>query len=323
MDCKEEDLEQQNMRRLAVIAVAFSTVAVIATVITLPAMHIYVQSLHSHVINEVDYCKSRSRNMLVEMSGLQLANVRRFKREWMFGRWVPTVEPSNNHQEHEDAVINVEWNSCCTCNQGAAGPPGPEGDEGDNGKDGMNGKDGKNGVDAHAKPPLHADLCIICPPGRPGPPGNMGPKGPPGPKGTPGDPPKDGINGEMGTTGQPGAIGRPGRTGPPGTRGSPGRIIYMTGPQGPPGPQGLQGSPGPKGIPGPDGQSFPGPPGLPGDAGQPGPEGRPGKIGQRGVLGEPGELGTCNHCPMPRILHLDSGSTIYRLILAPRTPSGF
>lgn len=55
--CGKEDLEQQHLRRLAVIAVAFSTVAVIAAVITLPALHSYVQSLHSHISDETEYCK--------------------------------------------------------------------------------------------------------------------------------------------------------------------------------------------------------------------------------------------------------------------------
>lgn len=44
---------------------------------------------------------------------------------------------------------------------------------------------------------MHEDLCLICPPGRPGTIGHMGSKGPPGPKGTPGDAPKDGVRGEM------------------------------------------------------------------------------------------------------------------------------
>ncbi|KAL3995019.1 Collagen triple helix repeat (20 copies) family protein [Acanthocheilonema viteae] len=298
----KENLEQQHLRRLAVVAVAFSTLAVIAAVITLPALHSYVQSLHSHINDETEYCKSRSRNMLAEMSRLQLASVRRLKREWMFGHWMPTSEKSKQKYEYTTAdVINTELNTCCTCNQGPAGPVGPEGDPGNDGKDGVDGKDGKNGADSHLKPALHADTCLICPPGRPGISGNMGPKGPPGPKGTPGDPPKDGVHGETGTPGQPGAIGRPGRVGPPGTRGAPGRIIYMTGPQGPPGLQGPQGPVGPKGIPGPDGQSFPGPPGLPGEAGQPGPEGQRGKMGEHGALGEPGESGTCKHCPTPRM----------------------
>uniref|UniRef100_A0A0R3RWP3 Col_cuticle_N domain-containing protein n=1 Tax=Elaeophora elaphi TaxID=1147741 RepID=A0A0R3RWP3_9BILA len=219
--CDKEDLEQQHLRRLAVVAVAFSTVAVIAAVITLPALHSYVQSLHSHISDETGYCKarlrvniprtprarktshSRSRNMLAEMSGLQLArSVRRLKREWMFGHWVPNAEKSKQEYGHASvaaaaaAVINAELNVCCTCNQGPAGPAGPEGDPGNDGKDGINGIDGKNGIDGHLKPAVHADLCLICPPGRPGVSGNMGPKGPPGPKGTPGDPPKDGVHGE-------------------------------------------------------------------------------------------------------------------------------
>lgn len=62
--------------------------------------------------------QSRSRNMLAEMSGLQLASVRRLKREWLFGHWAPTAENSKQEYEHNTAdVINAELNVCCTCNQ--------------------------------------------------------------------------------------------------------------------------------------------------------------------------------------------------------------
>lgn len=302
---REEDVDYQRyVRRLAFFGVAFSTVAITVAVITLPALHSYVQSLHSHIIDETEYCKSRSRSMLTEMFGLQMANARRPKREWKFGNWVPLAgKPSKlQYGGATAAVMEGELNDvCCTCNQGPAGLPGPEGNPGNDGKDGISGKDGRNGADAQLKPAPHAELCIICPPGRPGAPGNMGPKGLPGLKGTPGDPAKDGVKGELGISGQPGATGRPGRVGLPGTRGSPGRVIYMAGPQGLPGSQGPQGPPGPKGTPGPEGQSFPGPPGVPGEPGQPGPEGQPGKTGPNGVPGEPGERGTCRHCPTPRI----------------------
>lgn len=61
--CEKDDLEQQHLRRLTVLAVSFSTVAVIAAAITLPALHSYVQSLQTHIADQTDYCKVRKFNI--------------------------------------------------------------------------------------------------------------------------------------------------------------------------------------------------------------------------------------------------------------------
>ncbi len=45
------------MRRVAFVAVVVSTVAVIASVITLPMVYGYVQGLQSHMMAETDFCK--------------------------------------------------------------------------------------------------------------------------------------------------------------------------------------------------------------------------------------------------------------------------
>lgn len=59
---KETDQHRQ-MRRIAFAAVVVSTVAVIASVVTLPMLYNYVQSFQSHLMVETDYCKTRSRDM--------------------------------------------------------------------------------------------------------------------------------------------------------------------------------------------------------------------------------------------------------------------
>lgn len=59
---KETD-EHRQMRRIAFVAVVVSTVAVIASVVTLPMLYNYVQSFQSHLMVETDYCKARSRDM--------------------------------------------------------------------------------------------------------------------------------------------------------------------------------------------------------------------------------------------------------------------
>jgi len=53
----KETEEHRQMRRIAFVAVVVSTVAVIASVITLPMLYNYVQSFQSHLMVETDYCK--------------------------------------------------------------------------------------------------------------------------------------------------------------------------------------------------------------------------------------------------------------------------
>lgn len=56
MDVKDTP-EHRQMRRIAFVAVVLSTVAVIASVVTLPMLYNYVQSFQSHLMVETDYCK--------------------------------------------------------------------------------------------------------------------------------------------------------------------------------------------------------------------------------------------------------------------------
>uniref|UniRef100_A0A915LQS5 Nematode cuticle collagen N-terminal domain-containing protein n=2 Tax=Meloidogyne incognita group TaxID=654580 RepID=A0A915LQS5_MELJA len=324
--CLKETDEHRQMRRIAFVAVVVSTVAVIASVVTLPMLYSYVQSFQSHLIVEIDHCKAKSRDMWLEMTALQIGkgHVNRVKRGWLFGQWVPEngyepaqTGPSNTVQSaisqgpsgatygqgaagYQPVVAPEPAPVCCTCHQGPPGPIGPEGEPGPDGEDGPNGKDGTSGKDAQILPAPLEPPCIICPPGPAGPQGPAGAKGPPGPKGSPGEPPKDGVPGEQGMAGQHGPPGRPGREGPRGAPGSPGRLIPVPGPQGPAGPPGVVGPPGAPGAAGPPGQSFEGPPGPPGEPGRPGREGRPGGPGPAGPPGQDGEKGSCEHCPEPR-----------------------
>ena len=76
--------ELRRMRRVAFLAVVVSTVAVVASVVSLPMVYNYVQGLQSHMMSEVDFCKSRSRDMWVEMYALQTTKgTGREKRAWL------------------------------------------------------------------------------------------------------------------------------------------------------------------------------------------------------------------------------------------------
>lgn len=86
---KEADDEHRRMRRVAFFAVVVSTVAVMASIFTLPLVYSFVQSLQSHMMSELDFCKTRSRDMWVEIFSIQSSkSVSRERREWLFGQWV-------------------------------------------------------------------------------------------------------------------------------------------------------------------------------------------------------------------------------------------
>lgn len=54
---KGESDEQKRMRRIAFCAVVVSTVAVVSVVVALPMVYSYVQSIHSHMMLEFDFCR--------------------------------------------------------------------------------------------------------------------------------------------------------------------------------------------------------------------------------------------------------------------------
>lgn len=57
MDHSKETDEHRYMRKVAFCAVVVSTVAVMSSVVTLPMVYSYVQSLQSHMMAEVEFCK--------------------------------------------------------------------------------------------------------------------------------------------------------------------------------------------------------------------------------------------------------------------------
>ncbi|VDD85169.1 unnamed protein product, partial [Enterobius vermicularis] len=186
MELKESD-EHRQMRRVAFVAVVVSTAAVIASIVTLPMLYNYVQSFQSHLIIETDYCKSRARDMWLEMTALQAgkrAAASRMKRGWLFGQWVPEKASSGGYggdgntyvpaSSYAPAVVADVEQSCCTCNQVSCfkklirnlrltfafieilfcfkyltfqGPAGPPGPDGEPGEDGKDGEDGSDGRD--------------------------------------------------------------------------------------------------------------------------------------------------------------------------------
>nr|CDJ93607.1 Nematode cuticle collagen and Collagen triple helix repeat domain containing protein [Haemonchus contortus] len=286
----EESEESKRLRKVTFIAVLISTSAVLSSVVSLPLIYNYVQTMQTHMSGELDHCRAKTRDLWVEVFAAQDSlNIHhgkrdsetseaRFRREWSFGRWVEqkqrdeSPDPSELDSKPDDygqaKPLGVKRAStCCTCQQGPPGPPGPPGKDGRDGMDGPPGRNGEPGRSGVVLPPLDAppEPCIICPVGQPGPPGPAGPKGLPGPKGAPGHAGTPGMRGEPGIIGPHGPTGRPGRPGPKGPRGEPGKLITVAGPNGPPGLPGKIGAVGQKGKKGIAGKpGARGPPGLPG-----------------------------------------------------------
>ncbi|KRZ07468.1 Collagen alpha-5(VI) chain [Trichinella zimbabwensis] len=204
---------RRSLRPVAFCAVAFSTVAVLSCVITLPLMYNYVQNVQTIMQDEVDFCKARSKDMWKEMVQLHALSINKAPKLAAASR-LPLFLSRAKRQYGSIPSINPP---CQKCPPGPVGPPGPPGPKG---LPGPQGDPGEPGVD--------------------GTPGRPGPQGPPGPPGIPGEP------GEKGPPGEPGKVIN---TAPPGPPGSPG----LPGPRGPPGPPGRDGTAGAHGPPGPPG----------------------------------------------------------------------
>uniref|UniRef100_A0A914GTN4 Uncharacterized protein n=1 Tax=Globodera rostochiensis TaxID=31243 RepID=A0A914GTN4_GLORO len=160
LDANGESEEHRQLRRVAFFSIVISTAA-------------------SHLVQETDFCKTRSRDMWTEMSILhQFSNGgseqhSRGKRQY--------GQPAAGYQP---VVAAAAPEQCCPCQQGPPGPSGPSGEDGHLGPDGKDGQDGIDGRDGQVlKSAIPHEPCIICPPGPAGNQGAPGQKGPRGPKG--------------------------------------------------------------------------------------------------------------------------------------------
>lgn len=296
--------ERRSLRTTAFCAVAFSTVAITACMLTFPMVFHYVQTLEAEVQSELDYCRSRSRDMWKEVAEIHGA-AEHGSAEGLANAltMIKTADPIMDIGPLRKKRQSYVEGACCTCHQGSAGAPGVAGVDGVDGFPGDDGAPGEPGRPAE----LNYNPLDLIPPqcpceADPGPQGNAGTKGPTGPPGSPGP---DGENGQPGPAGPPGPQGPPGppgSAGQPGPNGPPGTTVDEVGPPGQPGAPGSPGRPGQPGSAGDPGVAgAPGPQGEPGGPGNNGAPGADGNPGADGAPGEPGPKGSCEQCPPPRL----------------------
>ncbi|VDK86208.1 unnamed protein product [Litomosoides sigmodontis] len=312
------ELEQANRyRKIAFFGVIISTIATICSIIIIPLLYCYIQTIQASLTDEIEFCQQRSRYMWKEYAHIEkMLNVKR-QYSWRsrrqanyyyyppisnFGRTTYATSPYGNLSPYSYGNLDVvsvtsaprnEFDvyrnyECCSCGIGEAGEAGPPGPPGDPGIAGLPGNNGLRGPDApEGLDYRYQEWCFDCPPAPAGPPGLQGPKGPPGRPGMRGDDGPTGADGLTGFPGEPGKRGNRGSPGLTGKTGNPGVIREVFSTKGEPGPPGLPGPPGPDGYSGDDGRrGSPGPPGLPGEEGPPGLPGRPGEPGFDGPTGQ-------------------------------------
>uniref|UniRef100_A0A915ERM3 Nematode cuticle collagen N-terminal domain-containing protein n=1 Tax=Ditylenchus dipsaci TaxID=166011 RepID=A0A915ERM3_9BILA len=316
---KKPERQRQSLKPVAFAATVFSTMAITSCLITFPLILHYIQTLESNVQLDLDFCKSRARDMWKEMfeirtngrkasaDALRMANMmvlnaahRLEKRDTISDFWNRRL---HDMQLRDDPVgeagygggakteagygsptptkqpQEVYGNSKETYGGGAAKTEAPAANYGNP----SYGETAGKRTDQFVETPSTG--CCTC---------QRGPPGPPGPRG------RDGLRGLDGEHGPLGAQGPPSPPGPepaslfpvqcPVRHLQANQVPRTSGPDGPVGPPGDSGDDGKSGEQGPRG-----PPGLPGQAGQPGRPGPPGEPGsyktEIGPAGRPGAPG--------------------------------
>ncbi|CAG9529733.1 unnamed protein product [Cercopithifilaria johnstoni] len=61
----------QHFRRVAFIAVALSTVTMLCCIIFMPVSYQYVQKVQSSILNDMEFCKSRNRDLWTTIRSVQ------------------------------------------------------------------------------------------------------------------------------------------------------------------------------------------------------------------------------------------------------------
>uniref|UniRef100_A0A915DSQ6 Nematode cuticle collagen N-terminal domain-containing protein n=1 Tax=Ditylenchus dipsaci TaxID=166011 RepID=A0A915DSQ6_9BILA len=296
----EQDL--RHFRRVAFVAVALSTVTMLACVVLLPISYQYIQRVQSSITSDIEFCRSRNRDLWSEVVTVQHGkgqhnHAERLKRStgesrngrWLFGHFIQNNDGARqdsafaSHSQFSREIRRQQPYGGTAPEAAASGAAGygggadsgaaptspaqtskaPAGAGADGGAGpGYGPTGGSSGKDAGAAGGKEDDCCAC----------QIGPPGPPG------EPGHDGIDGK---DGKAGTDGQPGQDSPAVSSNTP---CVRDCPPGPAGPPGSPGDKGPKGYPGEQGE-----PGSPGKPGPKGPAGKQGPLGPQGLPGRPGD----------------------------------
>jgi Nematode cuticle collagen N-terminal domain len=215
---KYRQREADTLRRVAFFGVAFSTIATLLAVISVPMLYSYMQHVQSLMQHEVDFCKLRTGNIWREVSRAQVlshVNPRQPRQAGYTTGGSSSHAPAGIH-----SPLGPGW--VCFYSNSTAHLANPVGG-------GYGGGKSHGGTAQHAPAgsigggPSGGGTCCGC---------GTSPPGPPGPPGQPGNP---------GGDGQPGAPGKNGPDAPPNQQAPPPPPCQQTcepSPNGPPGPPG-------------------------------------------------------------------------------------
>ncbi|KAI6212921.1 hypothetical protein M3Y94_00086600 [Aphelenchoides besseyi] len=192
--------QQQSLKPVAFAATVFSTVAITSCLITFPLILHYVQTLESNVQLDLDFCKSRSRDMWKEafeirtgdsqdsarLARLLINQQRLHKRDTIADFWNRRLHDMQLRDDPVESGYNSGATKSTDYSGGYAAPSTPP----------QRQTAPVNSYDQFVETPSTG--CCSCMRGRPGPPGLPG---------------RDGI---PGLDGEPGPLGPPGLLTPPG-----------------------------------------------------------------------------------------------------------
>uniref|UniRef100_A0A915P0T6 Nematode cuticle collagen N-terminal domain-containing protein n=1 Tax=Meloidogyne floridensis TaxID=298350 RepID=A0A915P0T6_9BILA len=141
-----ETEEHRQLRRVAFFSIVISTAAVIASIVTLPMLYSYVASFQSHLVQETDFCKIRSRDMWTEMAVLnQPAPPTGNRGKRQAGGYGVDGQDAQDGRDGQVLRSAIPREPCIICPAGPPGSQGAPGQKGPRGPKGQPGEQGKNG----------------------------------------------------------------------------------------------------------------------------------------------------------------------------------
>ncbi|PAV61814.1 hypothetical protein WR25_26347 [Diploscapter pachys] len=122
---EKPDGRMKSYKFVAYTAVAFSVVAVLSVVLTLPMVYQYVSHVRRQMEHELQFCKGSAKDIYAEVNYMKAANAPRNRTaRQAYGSPEPAQQQAYGGPEVNPAP-NLQCDGCCL-----PGPPGPQGPPG-------------------------------------------------------------------------------------------------------------------------------------------------------------------------------------------------